>query len=119
MRIPKEYGKLQTEAGADLIDKETLYPVQSDRPARTRVEDSDDVRGAAELDDAPVPQITRMPEGMTVVEQQIGHALGQWVFVIVCDCGRRWFALEAQQTAHCPRCERWVQIDAKPRKRGL
>lgn len=71
-----------------------------------RRDDEDDDQATADL-----PQITRMPEGFSVVEQQIGHATGQWVFVVLCECGRRWFALHQIETAQCPRCERWVQVE--------
>lgn len=120
MRLPDERArKKKKDDDADLIDMDTLFLRDPDRRVRTIDDDvQDDAPADAEFEAVPVPQITRMPEGITVVEQQIGHAIGQWVFVIFCDCGRRWFSLHAQDKAQCPRCERWVHIDAEPRNPG-
>lgn len=100
-----------TDEPLDLISLSQLMKVLEDEPEP--VDDQD-----ATLGTAPLPKITRMPEGMTVIEQQIGHAIGQWVFVMLCDCGRRWFSLQAQEQAQCPRCNRWVHIEASPREPG-
>jgi len=103
---------------ADLIDDDTLFSRHSGGTVRTVDEDDQVDLGATESDAVELPKITRMPEGMTVIEQQIGHAIGQWVFVMLCDCGRRWFSLQAQDQAQCPRCNRWVHIEASPREPG-
>lgn len=101
----KQFGA--TEDG-DLLDLNALFVPLHGRPIPV-VEESDD-----EDDTASLPQITSMPEGISVVEQQIGHAIGQWVFVLLCDCGRRWFTLRAIEKAQCPRCDRWVHVEADP-----
>lgn len=97
------------DADRDLIDLDSLFVPPERRP--TRVIDPKDAEYEAD-DDASLPRIRSMPEGITVVEQQIGHAIGQWVFVLLCDCGRRWFTLRAVEKAQCPRCDRWVHVEA-------
>ena len=93
-----------TESRDDLIDIEQLMKVLEDEPEITVGED--------ELDGTqPVPKITRMPDGMEVVEHHIGHASGRWILQVRCDCGRRWFEVEAVQSAHCPRCGAVVLIE--------
>ena len=92
----------------DLIDLNALFvPLHGRTAIPVDTEDDDE-------DTASLPQITQMPEGISVVEQQIGHAIGQWVFVLLCDCGRRWFTLRAVEKAQCPRCDRWVHVEADP-----
>ena len=60
--------------------------------------------------------ITRMPEGIEVVEQRAGVAEGQWLLQVRCQCGRRWFETEAVPAATCPRCGLLVYINiAAPR----
>ena len=61
------------------------------------------------------PRITRMPDGIEVVERRLGHAVGRWVMQVRCDCGRRWFEVETVKTADCPRCGALVMIDVDPR----
>ena len=51
-----------------------------------------------------MPTGTRLPEGYEVQEQRAGHAVGQWVLHVRCQCGRRWFEVEAIEATHCPRC---------------
>ena len=58
-----------------------------------------------------VPAITRMPEGYEVVEHSGGRAVGQWVLQLRCQCGRRWFELEAVDATTCPRCGLLVYVD--------
>lgn len=69
----------------------------------------------AEDDDGPLPQITRMPEGMKVEERRVGRAMAQWVMLVRCDCGRRWFEIEDVDTATCPRCGLLVYVDMDAR----
>lgn len=59
----------------------------------------------------PVPRITRMPEGIEVVEGRIGRATAQWVVQVRCECGRRWFEVEAVRSATCPRCSTLVLVE--------
>jgi len=69
----------------------------------------------ATLGTAPLPKITRMPEGIEVQERRLGHAVGEWVLQVRCDCGRRWFEVQPVRTADCPRCGALVLVDIEPR----
>ncbi len=69
----------------------------------------------AAVPDAPPPRITRMPQGIEVSERRLGRAIGHWVLQVRCECGRRWFEVEAVQTADCPRCGALVIVDVEPR----
>ena len=97
-------GPKVTESHDDLIDIAQLMKVLEDEP-----EISDDDVGFAGIQAAP--KITRMPNGMEVVEHHVGHAFGRWILQVRCDCGRRWFEVEAVQSAHCPRCGAVVLIE--------
>jgi hypothetical protein len=69
-----------------------------------------------ELDDtAPVPRITRMPEGIKVDERRVGRAVAQWILHVRCECGRRWFEVEPIDTTTCPRCGVLVYVDVDAR----
>lgn len=61
---------------------------------------------------APLPRIEQLPPGMLVEEGEMGHATGQWIVQIRCDCGRRWFDVKMVKTARCPRCESMVVVEA-------
>jgi hypothetical protein len=99
-------GPKVSESTDDLIDIKKLMKVLEDEP-----EIGD---GEAAIDGTqPLPKITRMPDGMEVVEHHIGHAVGRWILQVRCDCGRRWFEVEAVQSAHCPRCGAVVLIDVE------
>jgi hypothetical protein len=67
-----------------------------------------------EGDDSPdtlrLPRITRMPEGIEVIEERMGRASGQWILEVRCECGRRWFELEEIASARCPRCDKLVRV---------
>jgi hypothetical protein len=60
----------------------------------------------------PLPRIEQLPPGMIVEEGEMGHATGQWIVQVRCDCGRRWFDVKMVKTARCPRCEMMVVIEA-------
>lgn len=105
--------QFKRDADRDLIDLDTLFVPLGGRQAQV-IEEVD----ADDDDTASVPQIKSMPEGIMVTEHQIGHAIGQWVFVLLCDCGRRWFTLHAVEKAQCPRCDRWVHVEADPQIPG-
>ena len=62
-------------------------------------------------DTARLPAITRLPEGIEVVETEIGRAVGQWILMVRCQCGKRWFEIEAIEAATCPRCSALVYVD--------
>ena len=91
----------------DLISISQLVKILADEP-----EPGDD---DATLGTAPLPKITRMPEGIEVTERRLGHAVGHWVLQVRCECGRRWFEVDPVQTADCPRCGALVLIDVEPR----
>jgi len=73
----------------------------------------DRVDGSDDDDTARVPAITSLPEGMEVIEHTVGRAVGQWVLMVRCQCGRRWFEVEAFDTATCPRCGMLVFLDVQ------
>jgi hypothetical protein len=91
----------------DLISLSQLMKVLEDEP--------DPVDDDAPLGTAPLPKITRMPEGIEVQEHRLGRAVGHWVLQVRCECGRRWFEVESVQTADCPRCGALVYIDIEPK----
>jgi len=91
----------------DLISLSALMKVLEEEPEPV---DDDTTAGTA-----PLPTITRMPEGIEVQERRLGHAAGHWVLQVRCECGRRWFEVEPVRTADCPRCGALVFIDIEPR----
>jgi hypothetical protein len=68
-------------------------------------------------DTSSLPNITKMPEGYEVVEQRVGRAVGQWVLMVRCQCGRRWFEVERIDAATCPRCGLLVYVDIPARSK--
>ena len=62
-----------------------------------------------------LPRITRAPEGIKVEEHRVGRAVAQWVLHVRCECGRRWFEVEAVDTTGCPRCGMLVYVDVDAR----
>jgi hypothetical protein len=84
-----------------------------DQPRETAdpVEHDDEEIG----DTSRLPRITRMPEGMRVEERRVGRAVAQWILHVRCECGRRWFELEAIDTTTCPRCGVLVYLDVDAR----
>lgn len=69
----------------------------------------------AAADGGTAPKITRMPDGIEVVERRLGQATAQWVLQVHCECGRRWFEKEAVEAAQCPRCGLLVLVKIEPR----
>jgi hypothetical protein len=99
--MPETGSRAHDDDTSDLLDEARLFRSWSD----TGDDDSD-------VDDtARVPAITSHPEGMEVIEHTVGRAVGQWVLVVRCQCGRRWFEVEAFDTARCPRCGLLVFLD--------
>jgi DNA-directed RNA polymerase subunit RPC12/RpoP len=70
-------------------------------------------------DTSAVPRILRMPDGVRVEERRVGRAVAQWVLQVRCECGRRWFEVDAVDTVTCPRCgvKVYVDIDARSARR--
>ena len=65
-----------------------------------------------DLDDTSrLPQITSNLDGIEVIEHSAGRAIGQWILQVRCECGRRWFEVEAIDSTMCPRCKRLVYVD--------
>jgi hypothetical protein len=96
----------------NLIDDAQLFRAPDDH----QIEREDDLDDAG--DTALLPNITRMPEGIEVVEQRVGRAVGQWVLQVRCQCGRRWFELEAIDATTCPRCGLFVYLDVQAPSAG-
>jgi len=92
----------------DLISLSQLMKVLEDEPEP--VGDDEPTLGMA-----PLPKITRMPEGIEVSERRLGRAVGRWVLQVRCECGRRWFEVDPVQAADCPRCGALVLIDIEPK----
>jgi len=92
----------------DLISLSQLMKALEDEPEQPVDDD-------ATLGTAPLPKITRMPEGIEVTERRLGRAVGHWVLQVRCECGRRWFEVEPVQTADCPRCGALVLVDIEPK----
>lgn len=100
----------QVEDPSDLIDVAGLLRILEE----DHEEDDDELDATG--DTANLRSLTRMPDGIEVVEQRAGVAEGQWLLQIRCQCGRRWFELEAIPAATCPRCGLLVYVNvAAPR----
>ncbi len=91
---------------ADLLRGEQIF-----RSLREARHEAPDDASEDDVDTARLPGITNMPAGIEVVEHAIGRAVGQWFLMVRCQCGRRWFELEAIDTATCPRCNSLVYVD--------
>lgn len=92
----------------DLISSAELMRLLADEADQLHEDESDDDSDTLGLE--PLPKVMRMPEGIEVVERRVGRAVGQWILEIRCECGRRWFELEAVDTGTCPRCGALVLI---------
>jgi hypothetical protein len=104
-------GTAQDDA-ADLLHGEQLF--RSWLPRNDSGTDDDDTD---DDDTSRLPTITGLPEGIEVVEHEIARAVGQWILMVRCQCGKRWFELEAIDTATCPRCNKLVYVDAVETRR--
>lgn len=118
MKRPKGTDASTPHDGGQYVDRTAQHDVELehlvDRDAPVSQPASDD----DSEDTARLPAATQASEGMTVVEKRLGHAVGQWIFVVRCDCGRRWFDLKAVDNAECPRCGLWVRVEVDPRGEG-
>lgn len=94
----------------DLLRSEQIFRSWPERKDNDTDTDDDDT--------ARLPAITSLPPGIEVVEHEIGRAVGQWILMVRCQCGKRWFELEAIDTATCPRCNTLVYVDALDTRRG-
>lgn len=78
-------------------------------------ENEDDEEDENGDDTNRLPRITHAPEGIKVEEHRVGRAIAQWVLHVRCECGRRWFEVEAVDTTSCPRCGMLVYVDVDAR----
>lgn len=92
----------------DLLHGDMIFPYRT--PPEYPDCDADDT--------ARLPGITSLPPGIEVVEHEMGRAVGQWILMVRCQCGKRWFELEAIDTATCPRCDRLVYVDVTDSRSG-
>jgi len=92
----------------DLLRGDRIFGSQS------QLKDSD----SGDEDASRLPGITSLPQGIEVIEHEIGRAVGQWIMMVRCQCGKRWFELEAVDTATCPRCDKLVYVDAVDTRGG-
>jgi hypothetical protein len=92
-------------------DTPQAAPGRSDEAQHSRTGQQSDIDPGKDNDTARLPGITSLPEGIEVVETEIGRAVGQWILMVRCQCGKRWFELEAIEAATCPRCSALVYVD--------
>jgi hypothetical protein len=97
------------EAQARPRDPASLLP--PDPPASMDTLDPGEIHDVEMTMMRPVPKIERMPEGIEVVERPVGQATAQWIVMVRCQCGRRWFEVEFIDTATCPRCGTFVVVE--------
>ena len=55
---------------------------------------------------APGLPASDQSDGIEVREQELRRVTAQRVYVIRCECGRRWFELERPALVECPGCHR-------------
>jgi hypothetical protein len=95
-----------TDLSSDAIDgAELLRILQGDPHLLTDLEVT-----------ANAPKVNRMPEGIEVLERQVGVAAGQWVLRVRCQCGRSWFEVNEVHWATCPRCSLLVRVNIGARQ---
>ena len=111
---PPDLSRQATQDDApDLLQGEQIFRSLRELRRDISVDAIDD-----DSDTARLPGITSLPEGIEVVEHTIGRAVGQWFLMVRCQCGKRWFELEAIDTATCPRCNSLVYVDVLEKPRG-
>jgi len=120
---PRDTGSASRHEGGKYADRTHEHGVESESESPNLVDAdgqvSSDTSDESAEDTARLRRITsHAPEGVTVVEQRLGHAVGQWIFQVRCDCGRRWFDLKAIDNVQCPRCGLWVHVEVDPRGEG-
>ena len=76
---------------------------------RLPADETDEVAEGSDTD-RPAP-IARMPERRAAGDQRSGRAVGQWTFMVRCECGKRWFDVKEIVRAKCPRCGLRVHVD--------
>ena len=104
-------GTRKPDEPLDLIgDSDLLRLLDDDAPGDNAPRDPGQTGDEDDLGTVPVPRMTRMPDGIEVIEQPLGHAVGRWILQVRCECGRRWFEVEAVESATCPRCGSLVLI---------
>ena len=95
----------------DTANETQETPVLVDAAERFLANGSESLRDQ-ELDTAWLVQRLKAPDpGIEVVEDRAGSAFGQWVLHVRCECGRRWFELDAVKASTCPRCGVLVYVE--------
>ncbi len=94
----------------DLISPDKLLRYLDESEGEGEADEGEHAEG-----DEALPRILSMPEGIRVDERLVGRAVAQWILQVRCDCGRRWFEVEAVDTATCPRCGVLVYVDMDAR----
>jgi hypothetical protein len=102
----------------ELLARSELFGSSEEEEARDETARNDAAWDADNTleDTARLPKITRLPEGIEVIERSVGRAVGQWVLHVRCQCGRRWFELEPIDATTCPRCGMLVYLDVLARR---
>lgn len=101
----RRVGKSPAEPDRASADLEHTQPIE--RADTTEFPDAEDTADIG----SPLPRIEQLPPTIIVEEGEMGHATGQWIVQIRCDCGRRWFDVKMVKTARCPRCESMVVVE--------
>lgn len=101
------------DSASDLISPAELIRYLDRQHHRTPepVADDDEEVG----DTSRLPRVLSMPDGIHVDERRVGRAVAQWILHVRCECGRRWFEVEAIDTTTCPRCGVLVYVDIDAR----
>jgi len=94
----------------DLISPDKLLRYLGESEGEGEADEGEQAEG-----DEALPRILSMPDGIKVDERLVGRAVAQWILQVRCDCGRRWFEVEAVDTATCPRCGVLVYVDMDAR----
>jgi hypothetical protein len=115
-REPSQTDAADGKAGSPALGghaEELTSPADATLVGQARAREHD--RDSDSDDTSRLPNITKMPEGYEVVEQRVGRAVAQWVLLVRCQCGRRWFEVETIDAATCPRCGLLVYVDVPAR----
>ena len=52
------------------------------------------------------PALPETADGIEVSEQELCRVTAQRLYLVRCECGRRWFELEMPALVECPACHR-------------
>jgi hypothetical protein len=102
---------LDDESAEDMISPAQLIGYLGEPALAVERRDEHDREDEDGDDTNRLPRITHAPDGIKVEEHRVGRAVAQWVLHVRCECGRRWFEVEAVDTTSCPRCGLLVYVD--------